>query len=66
MMARSKCIYMAVDKTMDTVLTVATVKHEIMSYLKRHFPTFPEYGEIRRYGDCRGSDYTLLDLEKEW
>jgi len=63
--ARSHCIYIAYDTKMDTLLVTATVKHEIITYLNRHFPTFIEYGEIRRYGDCRGSEHTLLDLEKE-
>jgi len=59
-MARSTYIYIAYAE--DTLLVAGTVKREVMSFLKRYFPTTEV--EIRRYRDGRGSACAVLKNEE--
>jgi hypothetical protein len=56
-MARATYIYVPYDG--DVPLGFFTVKHEMMAYLRRYFPTLRV--EIRRYRDGCGSKFSVLE-----
>lgn len=56
-LARATYIYVPYDG--EVPLGFFTVKHEMMTYLRRYFPTLRV--EIRRYRDGGGGDCTILE-----